>query len=103
MNSFDKINNIFTEDKKVVKASKLLDKGVSKNTIRYLCDKEYLKRVCRGYYAKGTDSFISVEEIIIACFPEAIITMESAIFHYDYDDYLPRYTSVVMKRNSSKK
>ena len=80
-----------------------MDKGLSENSIRYLCYKGYLKRVCQGYYAKGTDSFISVEEIIVACFPEAIITMESAIFHYGYDHYLPRYTSVVMKRNSSKK
>ena len=57
--------------------------------ITYLCNKGHLDRVRRGYYQLGSYQDSSDEKIIARLFPDGILCMDSALFHYGYSDRTP--------------
>lgn len=87
----------------IVKLAVLTSAGVPKEKIYKLCSDGYLQRVRQGYYQLADEPILSDEQIIASTIPEAIISMESALFHYGYSDFMPRVWSVTVPRSASRR
>ncbi|MGN0545741.1 MAG: hypothetical protein ACI4I3_00280 [Acutalibacteraceae bacterium] len=87
----------------IAKLSALTSAGVPKEKIYKLCSDGYLQRVRQGYYQLADEPILSDEQIIASTIPEAIISMESALFHYGYSDFMPRVWSVTVPRSASRR
>lgn len=103
MEQKDMIKNIISANGGIAKLSALTSSGVSKETIYKLCSSGYLQRVCQGYYRLAGELLLSDEQIITSTIPEAIISMESALFRYGYSDFMPRVWSVSVPRSASRR
>lgn len=57
----------------------------------------------RGYYKIASSSEFTDEQIIASTIPDAVISMESALFHYGYSDFVPRVWSITVPRTASRK
>lgn len=99
----DIIKNVINENGGIAKLSVLIAAGVPKEKIYKLCSDGYLQRVCQGYYQLADSLILSDEQIIASTIPEAVISMESALFHYGYSDFMPRVWSVTVPRSVSRK
>ena len=72
--------------------------GLRNFQITYLCNKGYLDRVRRGYYQLGSYQDSSDEKIIARLFPDGILCMDSALFHYGYSDRTPLEWTIAFPR-----
>ena len=99
----DIIKNIIIANGGIAKMSVLTSAGVPKKQIYKLCSDRFLQRVRQGYYRLADEQILSDEHIIASTIPEAIISMESALFHYGYSDFVPRVWSVTVPRSASRR
>ncbi|MBQ6896442.1 MAG: abortive phage infection protein [Oscillospiraceae bacterium] len=97
------IKNIINANGGITELSALISAGVPKDKIYKLCSDGYLHRVRQGYYQLADDLDFSDEQIIASTIPEAVISMESALFHYGYSDFMPRVWSVTVPRSASRR
>lgn len=97
------IKNVINANSGIAKLSDLISAGVPKEKIYKLCSDGYLQRVRQGYYQLADKLILSDEHIIASTIPEAIISMESALFHYGYSDFMPRVWSVTVPRSASRR
>lgn len=94
--------NVIESAKGIAKAAELISAGLSKSDITNLCNGGYIERVRHGYYslAAGTDA--GEEQLIQTLLPEAIVCVESALFHYGYSDFAPRVWTLAVPRTMTK-
>lgn len=87
----------------IAKLSTLIAEGIPREKIYEMYSTGYLQRVSQGYYkiAEGID--FTDEEIIASTIPVAVISMESALFHYGYSDLVPKAWSITVPRTASRK
>lgn len=97
------IKNIISANGGIAKLSALTSAGVPKEKIYKLCSDGYLQRVRQGYYQLADELILSDEQVIASTIPEAIISMESALFRYGYSDFMPRVWSVTVPRSASRR
>lgn len=77
--------------------------GISRQEIAKLHYNGYLERICQGYYQLSDKDDFSEEQLIATTIPKCIISLESALYHYNYSDFVPRKWSVTVPRNISRK
>ena len=77
--------------------------GISRQEIAKLHYNGYLERICQGYYQLSDKDDFSEEQLIATTIPKGIISLESALYHYNYSDFVPRKWSVTVPRNISRK
>ena len=99
----DIIKNIINANGGIAKLSALTSAGVPKEKIYKLCSDGFLQRVRQGYYQLADELILSDEQVIASTIPEAIISMESALFRYGYSDFMPRVWSVTVPRSASRR
>lgn len=99
----DIIKKIIYTSGGIAKLSAFIAAGVPKEKIYKLCSDGYLQRVCQGYYQLADAILFSDEQVIASTIPEAVISMESALFYYGYSDFTPRIWSVTVPRSASRK
>ena len=97
------IKNIISQSGGIAKLSALTSAGVPKEKIYKLCADGFLHRVRQSYYQLGDELNLSDEQVIASTIPEAIISMESALFRYGYSDFTPRVWSVTVPRSASRR
>ena len=97
------IKNVISANGGIAKLSALTSAGVPKEKIYKLCADGYLQRVRQGYYQLADELILSDEQVIASTIPEAIISMESALFRYGYSDFMPRVWSVTVPRSASRR
>lgn len=97
------IKNVISANGGIAKLSALTSAGVPKEKIYKLCSDGYLQRVRQGYYQLADELILSDEQVIASTIPEAIISMESALFRYGYSDFMPRVWSVTVPRSASRR
>ena len=85
----------------VVKTSELEKQGVTKNTLKRLTDQGVLSRIRHGYYQLATDESISESSLLAKLIPEAVVCVESALYFYGYNDFVPRKWSIAVPRSIS--
>lgn len=103
MNIQEITKQVIENNNGITKAADLISAGISRTEIRKLCNDDYIERICHGYY-KLTKQYDFLEEQIIATtIPKAIVSLESALYHYGYSDFSPRKWSITVPRNISRK
>ena len=88
--------------KGIAKTAQLISAGLSKSDISNLCNSGYVVRVRHGYYSLADANDTSEEQLIQTLLPEAIVCVESALFHYGYSDFAPRVWTLAVPRTMTK-
>lgn len=84
----------------LVGSMELAAAGISPYEAAALCKEGYITRIKRGFYCLPQGKDPSDEQILQELFPQGIVCVESALFHYGYSDFLPRAWSVAVPRTS---
>lgn len=88
--------------KGIAKTADFIAAGLSKSDVCVLCNNGYIERVRHGYYALADANDASEEQMIQTLLPEAIVCVESALFHYGYSDFAPRVWTLAVPRTMTK-
>ena len=94
--------NIIEKSNGIAKTAELISAGLSKADISQLYNDGYIKRVRHGYYSLAGTNDIQEEQLIQTLLPEAIVCVESALFHYGYSDFAPRVWTLAVPRTMTK-
>ena len=86
----------------IAKTADFIAAGLSKQDVCALCNDGYIERVRHGYYALADANDASEEQLIQTLLPEAIVCVESALFHYGYSDFAPRVWTLAVPRTMTK-
>lgn len=86
----------------IAKTEKLINAGFAKHDISNLYKEGYLERVRHGYYQLAGNDDITEEQLLATLLPEGIVCVESALFHYGYSDFAPRFWTVAVPRTISR-
>ena len=76
--------------------------GLRNYQITKLCNQGLLERIRRGYYQLSVSEDPSDETIISRLFPDGILCMDSALFHYGYSDRTPLEWTIAFPRSVSR-
>lgn len=91
----------FSKQGGILKTAELNGLGLTSRQIKQLLGEGVLSKIKQGYYELA--DAVNPDEIIIArLFPEAVIFLESALFHYGYTDRIPTAWQIAVDRNSEK-
>ncbi len=101
MSKADIAKNIISEHGGIAKTSDFIAEGFYRSDLGWLLSKGVIERVRQGYYQIADNYDITDAEYISKLIPEAIVCVESALFHYGYTDFTPREWSVAVPRNIS--
>lgn len=88
--------------KGIAKTADFIAAGLSKSDVCALCNDGYIERVRHGYYALAEANEAPEEQLIQTLLPEAIVCVESALFHYGYSDFAPRVWTLAVPRTMTK-
>ena len=94
--------NIIKKSNGIAKTAELISAGLSKTDISQLYNDGYIERVRHGYYSLSGANDIQEEQLIQTLLPEAIVCVESALFHYGYSDFAPRVWTLAVPRTMTK-
>jgi predicted transcriptional regulator of viral defense system len=97
----DRVKNFIYQNGGVVKRSQLSELGIDYRRILDFVEKGDLIRVKSGYYTVRISDF-SEEELIATLFPDAILTLESALYVYGYIARRPYDWKLTVDKNTSK-
>ena len=86
----------------IAKTADLTNAGLSKTDIGNICNSGFIERIRHGYYRLADNNEISDEQLIKILLPEAIVCVESALFHYGYSDFAPRIWTLAVPRTTTK-
>lgn len=95
------LDNIFKKNNGIARTADFNAYGISTQEVAKLCKEGRLLRIKHGYYQSADDYYLSDEQILASLLPEAVVCLESALFHHGYSDLTPRAWSVVVPRNIS--
>lgn len=95
------IKNIIHNEGGIAKNSAFVSAGFTNYEVANLHKEGYLERIRHGYYQLAENGELKEEEILSKLLPEAIICVESALFHYGYIDFVPRKWSIAVNRSFS--
>ncbi len=94
--------NVIENSKGIAKTAELIAAGLSKSDISNLCNNGYIVHVRHGYYSLAEANEAVEEQLIQKLLPEAIVCVESALFHYGYSDFAPRVWTLAVPRTMTK-
>ncbi|MCI8404064.1 MAG: abortive phage infection protein [Clostridia bacterium] len=102
MNKKTIAKNTIKKSNGIAKTAELIAIGLSKSDISNLCNDGYIVRVRHGYYSLSDANDTREEQLIQTLLPEAIVCVESALFHYGYNDFAPRVWTLAVPRTMTK-
>lgn len=86
----------------IAKTADFKSNGLMNYEIAQFCKDGVLTRVKHGYYQLANQYEPSEEKIISRFFPDGIVCMDSALFHYGYSDRTPLEWTIAFKRTVSR-
>lgn len=95
------LDNVFKKNNGIARTADFNACGISTQEVAKLCKEGRLLRIKHGYYQSADDYYLSDEQILASLLPEAVVCLESALFHHGYSDLTPRAWSVMVPRNIS--
>jgi predicted transcriptional regulator of viral defense system len=98
VNNYALAKQTILENDGIARNADFLKKGLKNYQITYLCNKGFLERVRRGYYKLSSFEESTDEKIIARLFPDGILCMDSALFHYGYTDRTPLEWTIAFQR-----
>ena len=97
-----KIELIFKKNNGFLKAADLYSAGATRKEVSSMLECGDILRVKRGYYQLAHMDEPNEGALIAKLFPEAILCMDTALFHYGYSDRTPLEWNMSVGRNISK-
>ena len=89
---------VLAEKGGIAKTADFVAAGVSKPHLTDLNRLGIIERIRHGFYQLPGETEISEAQYLSALLPEAIVSVESALFHYGYTDFTPREWSIAVPR-----
>lgn len=86
----------------IAKSADFVAAGIRAVDVVNLCNAGYLDRVRHGYYQMAEQHETAEEQMLATLIPQAIVCVESALFHYGYSDFAPRKWSIAVPRSVSR-
>lgn len=86
----------------IAKTSDFAIEGIKKYEVSVLCKKGVIERIQRGFYQLPQGNEMTEELLIRELLPQGIVCVESALFHYGYNDFSPREWSIAIPRTASR-
>lgn len=77
-------------------------KGIKNYEVAALCKEGFIEKIRRGFYQLPQSDKVTEEQLIRELLPQGIICVESALFHYGYNDFSPREWSIAVPRTVSR-
>ncbi len=102
LNKRELAQNVFKEVGKIAKTSDFILVGLKNYDVARLCGDGVIERIRHGYYQLATNRDITDEQLIATLLPQGTICVESALFHYGYNDFSPREWSIAIPRSMSR-
>lgn len=98
----EKFRKIFTKYNSVMTTAELHAEKLYYRDIQNLLEEGVIEKVKRGYY-HWIESFDGNEVVIInRLFPDAVLCMETALFHYQYSDRNQSEWNIAIDKNASR-
>ncbi len=101
MVTMETARQVFSLSNGIARASDLLDAGITLPALRSLCRQGHIKRIRHGWYQLAEQEYVPEEQLLVSLIPEAVLCVESALFHYGYSDFTPRQWSIAVPRTVS--
>ena len=98
----DKIKQIFEDNNGIVKTSQITSEGIHNRVLDKLIDEGKIIKLKRGMYQWLEDNQAEDIEVLVKILPEAILCMNSALYHYGYTDRTPDCFHIAIDRNCNK-
>lgn len=95
------LSDVFKKGNGIARTADFNAYGISTQEVVKLCKEGRLLRIKHGYYQSAENPYLPDEQILASLLPEAVVCLESALFHYGYSDLTPHAWSVVVPRNIS--
>lgn len=95
------MGKLMEENGGIVKAAQLYPLGLTYRSIQGLVADGILDHVKSGYYSMNYKDKPE-ESIIYGLFPDGILTMDTALYYYDYYTQRPFAWSIAVSKNTSK-
>lgn len=92
------IENMIKQKGGIAKTADFVMLGMSNKDVTKLVQRGVVSRVRHGYYQINSDLGCSDEEIIIKLFPDGVLCMDTALFHYGYSDRTPLEWTIAFDR-----
>lgn len=86
----------------IAKSADFVAAGIRAADVVNMCNAGYLDRIRHGYYQLAETDTSSEEQLLAALIPKGIVCVESALFHYGYNDFAPRKWSIAVPRSMSR-
>ena len=96
------VKDAFVHQGGVLKTEDLRQLGLNSRQVKRLLETSVIRKIKHGFY-ELSDGMVAEEVLISKLFPNAIIFLESALFHYDYTDRIPSAWQIAVDRDSEKK
>lgn len=98
----DFLRKVFSDYDYIMTTAQLNEEKLHYRDIQRMLEAGVVEKVKRGYY-HWTESFGGSEvEIINRLFPDAVLCMETALFHYRYSDRNPAEWNISIDKNVSR-
>ena len=101
MTKLEQIQEVLAQAGGIARTSDFVAAGITKPELGAFCKAGELERIRQGYYQRAGDYSISEAQYLSALLPEAIVSVESALFHYGYSDFAPRVWTLAVPRSIS--
>ena len=102
MDKIEVVKKIVKYNSGIAKTTDFVSEGLSNYDVATLCKEGYIERIRHGYYQLAEERDMKEEQILASLLPESIVCMESALFYYGYNDFVPRQWSIAVPRTFSR-
>ena len=96
------IESLFKKNNGFLKAADLYSAGATRKAVSSMLECGDIVRIKRGYYQFASMDEPNEAAMIVKLFPEAILCMDTALFHYGYSDRTPLEWNMAVSRGISK-
>lgn len=102
LNKKEILKKIIENNNGIARTSDFAANGIKKYEVAAFCKEGVIERIRRGFYQLPQSNCTTEERLIHELLPQGIICMESALFHYGYNDFSPREWSIAVPRTASR-
>lgn len=103
MPSIESITEIFNKHNNIMRTAELNTAKIYYKDIQKLLEDGVIEKIKDGYYHFIDDSNFSEIHIITTLFPNAILCLNTALFHYGYSDRTPAEWHLAVDKDTSKR
>lgn len=96
------LRNLFREFRYVMTTAEMHSIGLYYADIQKLLEEGLIEKLRRGYYLWAEPYFTSEAAIISRLFPDAVLCMDTALFHYRYSERTPVAWHITIDKNTSR-